>query len=74
MEVKDFYRLFDAVAKAKEYRQYKSDIRGDLYLFEQKLNKQAKQILKLYRACCILVITLIFMLMFLFFYLTNSSV
>lgn len=65
MEVKDFFKLLDATAKANEYTQYKSDIRGDLYLFEKKLNKQTEQILKLYRAFFILIIVLVFILILL---------
>lgn len=69
MDIKDFFKLFDATVKANEYTQYKSDIRGDLYLFEKKLNKQNKQILKLYRAFFVLIILLLFILTALFFYL-----
>ena len=69
MDIKDYFRLFDATAKANEHTQYKSDMRGDLYLFEKKLNHQTKQILKLYRTFFVLKILLLFILTALFFFL-----
>lgn len=62
MEVKEFFRLLEALKQANEYKQYKSDIRGDLYLFELELKKQTKQIIKLVKALIIVMLVFIIVL------------
>lgn len=40
MNVKEFFKLFDALTEVKLYTLYKSDIRLDLYQLKKKLDKK----------------------------------